>query len=143
MKYYILTLNPMNNGSYQITLIATLQNKYSTSDFTFQWNLTLYHVAPRPNRYKPAFIIDLQTQIIYAGNTSLYALPPTRDMDNDNVTIRVNLKNASDFTKYDNGSFKFNPGQKEIGYYVIEVNLTDSGLPPKSKIETLILQVYE
>jgi hypothetical protein len=79
----------------------------------------------------PTFSKTLASSIkVYAGKELDYPLPKIADPDNDDYTISVNFKTASDFSvfKESSSTLTFMPTPSHIGTHQIVVTLTDHNI---------------
>jgi len=80
---------------------------------------------------------------MFAGDISTFKLPPWKDEDGDDVTVKASLAGLAlpHFITFEDPTFTFAPLQSDTGTYSIRVTLTDSGDPSRNTKETFKLAV--
>ena len=93
--------------------------------------MTIDEEPLHPNLVPPYFKDELKSWNLNPGNLTVYMLPNAIDDDGNDVNITVTLKNSTNFVSYFKKKFIFNPENEDIGFYLIMINLTDTGTPPR------------
>ncbi|TNV85778.1 hypothetical protein FGO68_gene10974 [Halteria grandinella] len=101
-------------------------------------------VAPRvinaqyaiTNSGPPIFESELETIYLQNGEVLIYTLPSYSDPDNDNISLTLDLREATQFTFFDHSTLRFTFALPQENYYKtsyeILISLKDNNLTPQS-----------